>query len=90
MEKQKAICSPSKDHAALSSEEVQFKVLIFICTNTLCMQTVKTLASLCICEGSSQPSIPDNVISTKISCDGSNNSFWLMFYRTYLISLDKV
>ena len=43
--------------------------------------------TLCICEGLSDPSILDNV--TKISYSGSN-SFWLMFYRTYLVSFEKV
>ena len=44
--------------------EIIYLVCAFICFNTLCMQEAKALARLCVCAGSSEPSLLAEAISS--------------------------
>ena len=47
-----------------------FRSSVFTYIHTLCIRTVKAPSRVCICTGSTEPSLFDNLISTNISCAG--------------------
>ena len=47
-----------------------FRSSVFTYIHTFCIRTVKAPSRVCICAGSTEPSLFDNLISTNITCAG--------------------